>query len=140
MDLSHFDLEIDVTLKSAISDFESVVQDLTSSMQETLGPEFVMCPPGPSSALAIKKFSIANALFEAQHDETQACLSTAESTCFRMVATVTLYLKGQEDLSKLLEWVAVVMGEGSNLIGKLTLDTTVFKSATTVEFASVACI
>lgn len=116
-----FDIRMDVSLTLQLSDLGEVVQEIESRLQRILGPKFADCPEerrlqetngaeGGTVRHLLEKHLVANALFDAVYEEDEVCDASAKTPCIRVLAKLTMILKGEELSLTLVNRIAVLLG------------------------------
>lgn len=142
-----FNLDIDLTLNLGASNIGPMVKTLKAQMQEILAPALAGCISdsqgisaqgirGSGRRRLVRDYVVANVLIEAKHNDKEPCSPASNGACFRVVADMTLYLKGYESNLKLINHIASIFGR-SNLVDELQLSAP-FESIEVVNVAASA--
>jgi hypothetical protein len=126
-----FNLDIDLTLNLGTSNISPMVKTLTEKMQEVLAPALAGCTNespvvstqgirGNGRRKLVREYVVANVMIEAEHQDMESCSPVASGACFRVVAELTLFLKGYETNLQLINHIASVFGK-SELVDELQL-------------------
>ncbi|KAL3942709.1 MAG: hypothetical protein SGBAC_003154 [Bacillariaceae sp.] len=116
-----FDILMDVSLTLDLSDLGEVVQEIESRLQRILGPKLADCleerrlqetngAEGGTVRHLQEKNLVANAIFDAVYEEDEACDASATTPCIRVLAKLTVILKGEEARLPLASRVAAFLG------------------------------
>jgi Leucine-rich repeat (LRR) protein len=126
-----FNVDIDLTLNLGTSNISPMVKTLTEKIQEILAPALAGCineSPAVSTQgirgngrrKLVREYVVANVIIEAEHQDMESCSPVASGACFRVVAELTLFLKGYETNLHLINHIASVFGK-SKLVDELQL-------------------
>jgi hypothetical protein len=107
LDITSFDIEIDVAVSNDNLEFESLVATLEERMQERIAPSLAGCPTDSRRLTGLrgirilndKRYVIRNAKVNAEPDTGRTC--NVQEPCFSVLTRLTLFLAGPEDTSVL---------------------------------------
>jgi len=117
-------IDIDVSLTLQLSDPIEAVEEMASSMQETLGPRLADCP-GDGRRLQmdgkpIERNVVGNAVFAADYRPEASCDTDSPAPCMRVHVMLNLFLKGEVETVSLTNRISSMFGQG-DLTGVLGL-------------------